>query len=72
MCDAMGIMGRSNEAEIRNRFSLTPEMPLIKASDAHAPQMIGEGCTIFEMENLSFEEIKKALGKIDGRKTYVE
>jgi PHP family Zn ribbon phosphoesterase len=71
-CDAMGIMSSSKESEVRNRFGLAENVFLIKASDAHTPYMIGTGITIFEMNDLSFEEIKKALTGIDGRKTIVE
>jgi PHP family Zn ribbon phosphoesterase len=40
----------------------------IKNSDAHIPQLIGETTTLFEMEILSFEEIRKALHNIDNRR----
>ena len=36
-------------------------MALIKASDAHSLEDIGTGCTWFELNDLSFDEIKKAL-----------
>jgi 3',5'-nucleoside bisphosphate phosphatase len=71
VCDALGIMSHSSETNIRKRFSLPPGIPLIKASDAHIPHMIGNGCTTFEMNDPSFEEIKKALIGIEGRKTFV-
>lgn len=72
VCDAMGIMYRSSEAEIRNKFRLATGMALLKASDAHSPDEIGSGCTWFEMNEFSFEEIKKALLGIEGRKTTIE
>lgn len=71
-CDALGIMHHSSEVEIRSRFRLDDATPLIKASDAHSLEDIGSGCTWFELNNLSFEEIKKALMGIDGRKTKIE
>ena len=71
VCDALGIMSRSNEEDIRKKFSLPPGIPLIKASDAHMPETIGQGFTIFEMNDTSFEEIKKALLGIEGRITFV-
>jgi hypothetical protein len=67
-CDAMGIMSRSSESAIRNKFRIAGNIPLIKASDAHATEQIGLGCTIFEMNDLSFEEIKMALTGADGRR----
>ncbi len=68
-CDALGIMSNSNEAEIRNKFRLNKDIALLKASDAHTPYMIGSGFTLFEMNDLSFEEIKKAILRIEGRRT---
>ena len=71
-CDALGIMYRSSEAEIRNRFRLPENMALIKASDAHSLHEIGSGCTWFEINEPSFVEVQKALAGIGGRKTIVE
>lgn len=71
VCDALGIMRYSTEDDIRKKFSLPSDISLIKASDAHHPEMIGTGCTIFEMIEPSFDEIKKALKRVDGRKTIV-
>ena len=71
-CDALGIMGQSIEFDIRNRFRLKQDMPLIKASDAHVLHMIGSGCTVFEMNEINFDEIVSALKGVDGRKTFIE
>ena len=71
-CDGMGIMSQSIESDIRNRFMLKRDVPLVKASDAHVLHMIGSGCTVFEMNEITFDEIYKALKCIDGRKTFIE
>lgn len=71
-CDAMGIMRRNQAEEVRKKFGLPDSMALIKASDAHTPGDIGAGCTRFEMEALTFDEIKKALRGFEGRKTVAE
>jgi len=71
-CDALGIMSRSSESDVRNRFRIADNMSLIKASDAHTPEKIGSGCSIFEMNDLSFEEIKKALTGTNGRRITTE
>ncbi|MEI7421288.1 MAG: PHP domain-containing protein [Prolixibacteraceae bacterium] len=71
VCDALGIMSHSKEDEIRKKYNLPQDIALIKASDAHHPEMIGKGFTTFEMNDPSFEEIKKALMGIEGRKTFV-
>lgn len=70
-CDALGMMRQSSEAEIRSRFRLAGNLALIKASDAHTLQEIGSGCTWFDLLEPTFEEIKKALMGIDGRKTTI-
>ena len=41
--------------------------PLVSFSDAHYPEDIGKSCTIFEMKDKAFEEIRKALCGIDER-----
>jgi 3',5'-nucleoside bisphosphate phosphatase len=71
-CDAYGIMSHSREADIRNKYSLAAGIPLIRASDAHCPEDIGSGCTVFVMNEPTFEEIKKALKGLEGRKTIVD
>ena len=72
LCDAMGIMQRSAEAEVRSKFRIAVSMPMIKASDAHALSAIGSACTWFEIAEPTFDEIKKALKGEDGRKTSIE
>ncbi|MEI7830227.1 MAG: PHP domain-containing protein [Prolixibacteraceae bacterium] len=67
-CDGMGIMKQSSEKEIREKFNINAEMPVLKASDAHSLSSIGSGYTWFEIRDLSFSEIKKALKGIEGRK----
>ncbi len=71
-CDALGIMSGSTDEAIRKKFRLDESIALLKASDAHTPFMIGDGVTIFEMNDLSFEEIVKAIHRTDGRKTTIE
>jgi PHP family Zn ribbon phosphoesterase len=69
--DGLGIMRQSNESDIRKKLRLSNEIALIKASDAHAPEEIGTGTTIFELEEPTFQEINMALHGIDGRKIIV-
>ncbi len=70
-CDALGIMSGSSEKEIRDRFHVAERMVLVKASDAHSPGEIGTGATWLEMEDISFEEIKMAFQRMEGRNTVV-
>jgi hypothetical protein len=72
LCDAMGIMQRSAEAEVRSRFRIAAGMSLVKASDAHSLVEIGSGCTWFEVKEPTFDEIKLALKGADGRKISIE
>ena len=71
-CDAMGIMPRSAEAEVRSRFRIAAGMSLIQASDAHSLDEIGSGCTWFEIKEPTFDEIKMALKGADGREISIE
>jgi PHP family Zn ribbon phosphoesterase len=68
-CDAMGIMRHSSESEIREKFKVTKEIPLLKSSDAHSLSSIGSGFTWFDVNDLSFSEIKRALKGVEGRST---
>jgi 3',5'-nucleoside bisphosphate phosphatase len=45
--------------------------PIIRSSDAHTPERIGEIVIEFSIESCEFEEIKKALKLQDGRKVMV-
>ena len=72
VCDAMGMMPQSKEDEIRKKFRIDASISFLKASDAHTLEEIGSGCTWFELEELTFEEIKMALRCLDGRRTMTE
>lgn len=72
VCDAFGIMSGSRESDIRQKYNLAADVPLIRASDAHMPEEIGHGYTVFEMHAPTFDEIKKALSGLEGRKTIVD
>jgi PHP family Zn ribbon phosphoesterase len=72
VCDAMGIMHRSSESSVRQKYRLPASMALLKASDAHSLNAVGAGFSWFEMEEITFDEIKMALKGIDGRKIATE
>jgi len=69
--EALQISKRASEAEIRKKYSIKEEISVVKFSDSHYPGNVGEVCTIFNMEEISFSEIKKALLKIDHRNTVI-
>ena len=65
--DAMGISGFSSEKDVRKHYVLGKEITLIRNSDAHYLQQIGEICTRFWLEEINFSEIKSALNQQNNR-----
>ena len=65
--DAMGISRLSSEKDVRKHYVLKKEITLIRNSDAHILQQIGEIYTSFYLKEISFSEIKSALNQKDGR-----
>ena len=57
----MGISGWTTEKDVRKHYVLGKEITLIRNSDAHYLQQIGEIYTVFNMQEVSFAEIKSAL-----------
>ncbi len=70
--DAMGISGFSSEKDVRKHYLLGKEITLIRNSDAHYLQQIGEIYTLFWMEGISFSEIKMALNQQNNRFTDIK
>lgn len=69
--DALQISKKSDEQVVRHDYMLSPEISIVKFSDAHYPENIGEVYTLFEMQEVSFDEFKKALQRIDGRRSLI-
>jgi PHP family Zn ribbon phosphoesterase len=65
--DAMGISRWTTEKDVRKHYVLGKEITLICNSDAHYLQQIGEIYTLFNMEEISFTEIKLALNQLNSR-----
>ena len=65
--DAMGISSFSSEKDVRKHYVLGKEITLIRNSDAHFLQQIGEICTVFHIEKMNFSEIKMALNQQNNR-----
>lgn len=65
--DAMGISKFNSEKDVRKHYVLRKEITLIRNSDAHFLQQIGEICTVFHIEKMSFSEIKMALNQQNNR-----
>ncbi|MBW8334197.1 MAG: PHP domain-containing protein [Prolixibacteraceae bacterium] len=65
--DALQISKFANEKIVREKFNINSEITLVKFSDAHYPEDLGKTYTIFEMEEPTFTEIRKALLRKDER-----
>jgi len=65
--DAMGISRWTSEKDVRKHYVLGKEITLIRNSDAHYLQQIGEICTVFNIEKICFSEIKMALNQQNNR-----
>ena len=65
--DALGISRYSSEKHVRKHYFLTKEITLIRNSDAHFLNQIGEIYTVFNIEEITFQEIRMALIQKDKR-----
>ncbi len=65
--DAMGISRFSSEKDVRKHHVLQNEITLIRNSDAHYLQQIGEIYTLFTIEEICFSEIRMALNQKNNR-----
>lgn len=65
--DALQISKLAEENAVRERYRISPEITLVKFSDAHYPNDLGPVFTEFNMEEPSFQELRKALRGEDGR-----
>jgi 3',5'-nucleoside bisphosphate phosphatase len=59
--DAFEISKFTTKEEMVKKFPYLKDFSFIRSSDAHYPNQIGSSTTIFEMEEVSFEEIRRAL-----------
>jgi hypothetical protein len=65
--DAMQISKQADENKIRKLFDIHSDISLIKASDAHYLSDIGSSYTTLELASPTFEEIRRALHRENGR-----
>jgi hypothetical protein len=72
MTDALEVTSLNDDRLFNQSFTTSCKCPFIKSSDAHIPRMIGKSFTIFEMESVSFGEIKMALTNENGRRVIFE
>jgi 3',5'-nucleoside bisphosphate phosphatase len=69
--DAFEISSRTTTTQILKQFPYLKSFSFVRSSDAHYPDQIGNHITIFEMEEINFNEIKMALQGINGRKVLI-
>jgi PHP family Zn ribbon phosphoesterase len=65
--DALQISKLTDERFVRELYGISPEITLVKFSDAHYPGDLGKTYTNLLLEEPIFEEIRKALKKENGR-----
>lgn len=70
--DALQITPRASAEQVRKQYDISPDICLLKASDAHYPDDIGTACSVFELLEPTFEEIRMALHRKNGRSVKIE
>jgi hypothetical protein len=61
--DALGISGNSSEKYVRKHYVVQKKITLVRNSDAHFLPQIGDICSVFNMDEISFIEVKMALNQ---------
>jgi PHP family Zn ribbon phosphoesterase len=69
--EALQISKLADEKSARKKYKISPDISLVKFSDAHYLGDLGRIFTNFEMESPTFSEIRKALLNEDGRKSFI-
>lgn len=69
--DAFEVSRHATPQEIIRKFPYLKDCTFISSSDAHMPEQLGTQITVFELEELSFSEIRMALRRENGRKTEI-
>jgi len=65
--DALGITKHNKESELRKQYVLENKITLIRNSDAHYLNQIGQCFSLFHIEKPDFTEVKMALNQQDNR-----
>jgi len=69
--DALQISKMAKEKTVREKYRISPKTTIVKFSDAHYINDLGNVYTIFEMEEPTFSELKLALNQENGRRTFI-
>lgn len=70
-CDAFGLSVHANPDEWQKSSKLPPQTTILRNSDAHSPEQLGSVFSTFKMKDTTFEELRKALLKIEGREVLI-
>jgi PHP family Zn ribbon phosphoesterase len=70
--DALEVSRKTTITGFRLNHPELAKYKMITSSDAHYLEDIGRCCTLFEMEKISFQEIRMCIAGINGRKITVE
>lgn len=70
-CDAFELSKRATLSSWKNSSKLTVNPFFLRNSDAHRPEDIGSQFSVFELEEISFNEISMALKNENGRKVII-
>ena len=71
ICDAFGLTRRAVLSDWETSSKLPVNHVFLRNSDAHRPEDIGRQSSVFEMEKISFQEMKLALKGEGGRRVVV-
>ncbi|MFW5773131.1 MAG: PHP domain-containing protein [Tangfeifania sp.] len=66
-CDALGLSKHGSKKDVEQQYVLQNKIALIRNSDAHYVEQIGEIYSLFNMKEISFSEIKMALNQQNKR-----
>lgn len=69
--DGLEVSPRNSLEEVKTRLPQVNDFPIVSFSDAHYLEDIGKAHTSFFIENVSIDELSKALLNRDGRKVVV-
>jgi 3',5'-nucleoside bisphosphate phosphatase len=70
--DAFELSKRAQLIDWENNPKLPATKVLLRNSDAHQPESIGKTFSVFEMERISFSEMRKAFKSEEGRKVNIK
>lgn len=66
--DGFELSAHADPEKLKPLLSHDTNVPLLRSSDAHIREHIGKAFTLFDMKNLSFNEIRLAFRNENGRK----